>query len=123
MSSASSIFPFWHIVLTAVAAFVFSFALLWILRRRGYTLSTRTILGLALLTGASVLFWRSAGNVAQLNDDPIPPFSPNDVICPMVTYVCLGLVESFFPAAASQDWRKTRTWLTLVSFLVNVLFI
>jgi hypothetical protein len=45
----------------------------------------------ALVAGLSILFWRLAGNVAQLNDDPFPPVRPNDVPCPVLTYVSLGL--------------------------------
>lgn len=123
MPNTTSVFPFWHIALTAIANFVFSFAALWVLQRRGYVLSTRAILWLALLAGLSVMFWRSAGNVAQLNDDPIPPFSPNDLICPIVTYIFLELAVAFYHPTDSEHWVKTRSWLTLVSFVVNVLFI
>ena len=123
MSNVLLVFPLWHIALTACATFVFSFATLWILQRRGYVLSAYAILWMAFLAGLSVLFWRSAGNVTQLNNDPIPPFSPNDLICPIVTYVFLELASAFYLPTDSEYWRKARALLTLVSFAVNVLFI
>ncbi len=59
----------------------------------------------------------------QLNDDPIPLFSPNDLLCPIVTYVLLSLYAAFTRPANVARWERTRAWLTLVSFVVNVLFI
>jgi hypothetical protein len=32
----------------------------------------------------------TAGNTQALNDNPIPLVSPNDVLCPVLTYVVLG---------------------------------
>ena len=123
MSNLPSVFPFWHIALTAGITSVTGFAMLMFLQRRGYMLSLRAILWLSLLAGLSVLFWRSAGNVAQLNDDPIPPFSPNDLICPIFTYIFLDVVMAFCRPIDFEHWEKTRAWLTLVSFVVNVLVI
>lgn len=123
MAGFPSVFPYWWIALTAGIAFVASLAVLWILRRRGYTSSAGEMLVLALVVGLSVLFWRSAGNVAQLNDDPIPPFSPNDLLCPVVTFVSLELAAALHRPADTAHWGKKRAWLTLVSFIVNVLTI
>lgn len=78
---------------------------------------------IALIVGVSVFFWRLAGNVPQLNDDPIPPFSPNDVLCPIVSYVSLGGYAAFRPPAQAANWEKVRAWLTLISFVVNVVAI
>src|SRR5213595_114594 len=50
---------------------------------------------IALVVGLSILIWREAGNTSSLNDDPIPVVSPNDVLCPVVTYVCLGMLAAF----------------------------
>jgi hypothetical protein len=69
------------------------------------------------------LAWRSAGNVPLLNDDPIPPFSPNDFLCPMLTFVALELYAAFRQPSLPSNWEKTRAGLTLVSFVVNVLVI
>ena len=50
---------------------------------------------LAITVGFSILLWREAGNTQLLNDDPIPVVSPNDILSPVVTYVCLGLLAAF----------------------------
>ena len=54
-------------------------------------LSIGDTLLVAVTVGISILLWREAGNTATLNGDPIPLVSPNDVLCPVLTYVCLGL--------------------------------
>src|ERR1044071_5790493 len=123
MSNNPSVFPFWHITLTAGITPIISFAMLLILQRRGDGLSLGAILWLAFLAGLSVLFWWSAGNVAQLNNDPVPPFSPNDLICPIFTYIFLDLATAFRRPIDFEHWEKTRAWLTLISFVVNVLMI
>src|ERR687886_314804 len=50
---------------------------------------------IALVVALSILLWREAGNTDVLNEDPIPLVSPNDVLCPIVTYVVLGLYAQF----------------------------
>ncbi len=45
---------------------------------------------LATTVGISVLFWRPAANAPIFNDDPVWGLSPNDGICPVITYL-------FFP--------------------------
>ena len=112
-------FPLDQIALTAAAAFVASVGVLWIMRRR----DMKEMIVLALVVGISVLAWRLAGNVAQLNDDPIPLFSPNDFLSPVVTYVSLGMYAAFRRSMDLSRWERTRAWLTVVSFVVNVLFI
>ncbi|MGB8647457.1 MAG: hypothetical protein WCF84_19635 [Anaerolineae bacterium] len=118
-----SVFSFEKIALTAAIATAASLIVLWIIRRRTNALSWAQVVLLALGVGFSVLAWHMAGNVAQLNDDPIPPFSPNDLLCPIVTYVLLGIYADFQRPADRAQWDRTRAWLTLVSFVVNVLFI
>jgi hypothetical protein len=73
--------------------------------------------------GLSILLWREAGNTAPLNDDPIPVVSPNDVLSPVLTYVCLGLLAAFRPALRTQQWPRLRAVLTLLSLVVNVVTI
>jgi hypothetical protein len=78
---------------------------------------------LALVVGLSILVWRAAGNTRPLNDDPIPLVSPNDVLCPMLTYVCLGLYAGLRQFQLVPYWPRLRALLTLVSFAVNVVTI
>src|SRR6266487_75522 len=73
---------------------------------------------IALTVGLSILLWREAGNTPALNDDPIPVVSPNDVLCPIVTYVSLGLLAAFRTTLAVSEWSRLRAILTLLSLAV-----
>lgn len=113
------VFPFWRIALTAGLALAVSLvALLW--RYREFSLREAVVI--SLVVGISVLLWRMASNVAQLNDDPIPPVSPNDVLSPVVTYVMLSVCGAFRQGTPAR-WGQARALLTLVSFLINVIAI
>lgn len=75
---------------------------------------------IGLTVGLSVLLWREAGNTPKLNEDPIPLMSPNDVLCPVLTYVSLGLFAAFRPTVDGPHWPRLRACLTLASLIVNV---
>ena len=107
-------------VVGAVLAYV---AIVFYARRAGIHVPARDALALALTVGLSILLWREAGNTQVLNDDPIPVVSPNDVLSPVVTYVCLGIVAAFWPVPAGVHWPRIRALLTIVSLVVNVVTI
>lgn len=120
MPAVPSVFPLWRIALTAVIAAIIGFAVLsW----RFKELPNREAALAALVVGLSVLMWRISANIPQFNDDPIPPLSPNDWLCPILTYACLGLYEAFRPATKPARWPQARALLTIVAFVVNVLVI
>lgn len=123
MSNVPSVFSLQQITLTAAIAAVVSLGVMLFLHRRSETISLSERIVIAVVVGVSVFAWRLAGNVAPLNDDPIPPFSPNDLLCPVVTYVLLGLYAAVRLPTDVAHWEKTRALLTLVSFVTNVLFI
>src|ERR1051326_8660922 len=52
---------------------------------------------IAIVVGISILLCREAGNTATLNDDPVPLVSPNDVLCPVTTYLCLSRLQIEHP--------------------------
>jgi len=112
-------------VVSAVIGAVLSFALLLVYGRssKDAVLPPGESVLVALIVGVSILFWRFAGNVGPLNDDPIPPVSPNDVLCPVVTYVFLGLYSGLRGTASQPHWDRIRAGLTIVSFAVNVVTI
>lgn len=114
-----------QIVVSAVVGAALSFTLLLLYGR--WSKDAVLPLGeaglVALIVGLSILFWRLAGNVAQLNEDPIPPVSPNDVLCPMFTYVCLGLYAGLRATASHPHWGRIRAALTILSLVVNVVTI
>ena len=78
---------------------------------------------IATTVAFSILLWREAGNAPSLNDDPIPVVSPNDVLCPVITYVCLGMLGAFRTSIAGPHWPRLRAVLTLLSLVVNVVTI
>ena len=84
---------------------------------------TADALLVAATVGFSILLWRQAGNTQMLNDDPIPVVSPNDVLCPVVTYVCLGLLAAFRSSIEGPHWPRIRALLTITSLVVNVVTI
>lgn len=75
------------------------------------------------MVGASVALWRLAGNVGPLNEDPIPPISPNDVLAPIATYVALAVHRGLRHPAAPLSSDSLAAWLVVVSFVVNVVVI
>lgn len=123
MATSPSVFPFAHIALTAAITAGFAFLLLVVLRPRFTKLRLFDCLLIALVVGLSVIVWRSAGNTGALNDDPIPPVSPNDVLCPLVSYLFIGFYAAFRSPTDAIRFEQVRVLLTLVSFVVNVVTI
>src|SRR5436853_1688429 len=82
-----------QIAFSAVVDAIVSVVVLYIDARyvKHVALHARSAVALSLLVGLSILFFRLAANVQQLNDDPVPLASPNDVLCPVVTYVVLSV--------------------------------
>jgi hypothetical protein len=115
-----TVFPLWHVALTALIAAGASFVLL---RWRFPDLAWREAILVSIVVFVSVAGWRLAGNVGPLNDDPIPPVSPNDVLAPIATYVLLGVYGGFRHPPAPVVWDRVRAWLAVVSFVVNVVVI
>ena len=123
MATSPSIFPFAHIALTAAITAGVALLLLVVLRARFITLPLVDSLLVAVVVGLSVIVWRSAGNTGALNNDPIPPVSPNDVLCPLVTYLFIGFYAAFRRPTDTIRFEQARVLLTLVSFVVNVVTI
>ncbi|SRR5258708_7423790 len=123
MSTSTSVFPLAHIALTAAITAGIALLLLVVLRRRFTRLPLVDCLLVAVIVGLSVMVWRSAGNTGAMNNDPIPGVSPNDVLCPLVTYLFIGFYAAFRQPADAMRFEQARVWLTLVSFLVNVVTI
>jgi hypothetical protein len=123
MSTSPSVFPFAHIALTAAITAGAALLVLVALRARFKALPLVDCLLVAVVVGISVLVWRSAGNTGALNNDPIPPVSPNDVLCPLVTYLFIGFYAAFRRPADAIHFEQARVLLTLASFIVNVVTI
>src|SRR5437764_550298 len=123
MNASPSVFPLVHIALTAAITAGLSLLLLVLLSRRFKALVLFDCLLVALVAGLSVLVWREAGNTGALNNDPIPAVSPNDVLCPLVTYLFVGFYAAFRRPADPIRFEQARVLLALVSFVVNVVTI
>jgi hypothetical protein len=83
----------------------------------------RNGLALSVLVALSILFFRLAANVAVLNEDPIPLASPNDLLCPMATYVVLSVYAGLRGALDRTRFEHDRALLTIVSLAVNIVTI
>jgi hypothetical protein len=115
------VFSLTQILVSTIVGAVLSALVLVIYARRTETrVAAADIVLFALTVGGSILLWREAGNTPMLNEDPIPLVSPNDVLCPVLTYVCLGLLAAFRPSMNGPHWPRLRALLTLLSLVVNV---
>jgi hypothetical protein len=125
MPEGPGVFSLGQIALTAAIGALGSLAAMTLVSRsRGQPAAVSgEMLSLALVVGLSILAWRLAANVPQLNDDPVPLFSPNDLLCPVLTYVFVSVYAGLRPAAAIDAWGATRALLVLVSLAVNVVTI
>lgn len=120
----SLVFSYSQIALTAGIMVVVSLLLLFGAHRYFKIGSLGEAMLIALVAAFSVLAWRSAGNTTALNADPIPAISPNDVLCPVMTYVLLGVYGALrHPGEQDVRFEQARAVLTLLSFAVNVITI
>ena len=109
-----------HIALTAGITGFFSIPLTyWLLRPRNWM----DVVGIAVVTAASVFLWRKSANMAQLNDDGLSPLSANDWLAPVLTYVFLGVYAALRPPGDAQRFGRLRALLTILSLVVNVVTI
>jgi hypothetical protein len=119
-----SLFPLGWIVNSALATAALSTLVILLWERWFKTLAS--FLKVALVVAAaflSVLVWRAVCNVGVLNDDPVPGFSPNDLLCPIFTYLVLGMLTAFQRPADVTRWERLRVILALIAFVVNVMTI
>jgi hypothetical protein len=109
-----------HISLTAAVTGLIALPLTyWLLRPRSWIEAG----AVALVAAASVFLFRKSANMGQLNDDGLSPFSANDWLAPVLTYVSLGIYAAIRPPADPVRFGRLRALLTAVSFVVNVVTI
>jgi hypothetical protein len=115
-------FSLTQVLISTLSGVVLSVVLLAFYGRwtKDSALSRVDVVLISLVVGLSILLWREAGNTAALNEDPIPVVSPNDVLCPVVTYVSLSVLAGFRATLQRRDWPRIRAWLTLLSLVVNI---
>jgi hypothetical protein len=125
MPEGPGTFSFGQIALSALVGAVVSFGVVWSYGRwsKAAALTAAESVLIAVLAGLSILVWRLAGNTQPLNDDPLPLVSPNDVLCPVLTYVILGLYADVRRGVDRPGWGRVRALLTIASLIVNVVTI
>ena len=125
MPEGPGVFSLGQIALSAAIGAVVSFLVVWLHGRwsKQAVLAASESIVVAALAGFSILVWRLAGNTPPLNEDPIPLVSPNDVLCPVLTYVILGLYADVSRAVQRPGWGRLRALLTITSLIVNVVTI
>ena len=123
MATSPSVFPFAHIALRRLSQRWSRCSHSLSCDRASRCFRWSDCLLVALVVGISVIVWRSAGNTGALNNDTIPVVSPNDVLCPLVTYLFIGFYATFRPPLDARRFEQVRVLLTLVSFIVNVVTI
>jgi hypothetical protein len=118
-------FSIQQVVFSSVMGAIVSFVALYLDVRysRHAAFENRRAVALSLLVGFSILLFRLGANVQQLNDDPIPLASPNDLLCPLVTYVVLSVYADLRRVHGETHFARDRAVLTLVSLAVNIVTI
>jgi hypothetical protein len=118
------VFSLSQVAVSTIAGAVLAYLVVLVYARRtGMQVTTIDTLLIAATVGLSILVWREVGNTPSLNDDPIPVVSPNDVLSPVLTYVCLGLLAALRASPGGSDWPRLRALLTLLSLVVNIVTI
>jgi hypothetical protein len=87
--------------------------------RRGFA----EALAIAVLSAGAVFLWRKSANMPQLNNDGLSPFSANDWLAPMLTYVVLGLYASVRRPGNDRRFAQARALAVLAAFVVDVVAI
>jgi hypothetical protein len=115
-------FSLTQVLISALSGVVLSLVILTLYGRwvKDNAMGRADVVLIAIAVGLSILLWREAGNTALLNEDPIPLVSPNDVVCPVITYVSLSVLAGLRATLQRPDWPRVRACLTLLSLVVNV---
>lgn len=123
-AGAVAVFSTGHIALMAAITGLLGLVIVsWRLRPLSIGETLGETLLIALLVAASVFVWRLSANLPQLNSDGVPGFSANDWLCPVITYVCLGVYAAVHPPADPVRWGQVRALLTSATLIVNVVTI
>jgi hypothetical protein len=119
--ATASVFSTTHIAVTALITGAGAFVVgLLMLRRRSGLLDS---LAIAVLSAGAVFLWRKSANMPQLNDDGLPPFSANDWLAPVLTYVVLRMYATVRHPTNDRRFAQACALAVLVAFIVNVVTI
>jgi hypothetical protein len=119
--ATAAVFSTAHIAVTAAITGAFALvAAVLVLGRRGGLVDSVAI---AVLSVGAVFLWRKSANMPQLNNDGLPPFSANDWLAPVLTYVVLGMYRSVRRPGNDRQFAQASALAVLVAFVVNVVTI
>jgi hypothetical protein len=119
--ATAAVFTTAHIAATAAitGAVALVSGLLVLGRGRGVAESV----AIAILSAGAVFLWRKSANMPQLNNDGLSPFSANDWLAPVLTYVVLGMVGAVCRPSNDRRFAQARALAVLAAFIVNVVTI
>jgi hypothetical protein len=119
--AATSGFGTAHIAVTAaITGGAAMLAVLLLLGRRSGLIDS---IAIAVLSAGAVFLWRKSANMPQLNDDGLPPFSANDWLAPVITYVVLSMYKTVRHPTNDRRFAQACAVAVLVAFIVNVVTI
>jgi hypothetical protein len=119
---AASGFSTIHIATTATITGVLALAAgVVVLGRSRPALREAVLIG--VLSAATVFLWRKSANMPQLNDDGLPPFSANDWLAPVLTFVVLSLYAAVRRPSNERRFAQAQALAVLAAFAVNVITI
>ena len=119
--ASAAIFSTIHIVVTAAITGGIALLTSVVVLGRGRGLVDSA--AIALLSAAAVFLWRKSANMPPLNNDGLSPFSANDWLAPVLTYVVLGMYASVRRPGNDRGFAQARALAVVVALAVDVVTI
>ena len=111
-----------HIAATAGTTGVIALVAAVLVLGRSRSALTESVVIAALAT-AAVFLWRTSANMPHLHDDGLAPFSANDWLAPVLTYVVLSIYASLRHTSPDRRFALAIALATVTAFAVNVITI
>ena len=111
-----------HIAATAGTTGVIALVAAVLVLGRGRSALTESVV-IAVLATVAVFLWRKSANMPQLNNDGLAPFSANDWLAPVLTYVVLSIYASLRRASPDRRFALAIALAAVTAFAVNVITI
>jgi len=118
--AGTPVFTHAHIAFTAAICALVSFVLLLVLQRGRSVIDAAAIASVVIVT---VYVWRTGANMPQLNEDGLPGVSANDMLCPLVTYVTVGIYAGIRGTMGNRRWETARALVAALTLVVNIVTI
>jgi hypothetical protein len=119
--ATAGVFTTSHIAATAAITGGLALVLALVILGRRAGLADSIAIG--VVAAAAVFLWRKSANMPQLNDDGLPPFSANDWLAPVITFMLLGLFGAVRRPRNMRRFAQACAGAVVVAFAVNVITI